>query len=275
MKKSINAWTVPGSFTFEETFACVSRAGFDGIELNVDERGHSAHSLYIGMPASEISAIADLSKKYNLPVSGISTSQWGRNPIGAVEPELRAKGFELLRCQVDLANAFGADGILIVPGGIGEGLSIKAAYDSAKETFRSWKSYIEDQNVMIGVENVWNNFFISPFDMASFLDELSIKNLGAYFDVGNVAIFARPEHWIEILGSRIQKIHIKDFKKKGTNAGTFVNLLEGDVAWEKVVPALRKAGYDSYLTAELDTMEKSNDYMMDITNKALEHIISL
>ena len=275
MKKSINAWTVPDSFSFEETFACVSKAGFDGIELNVDEQSHSAHSLYIGMSKAEISAISDLSRKYNLPVSGISTSQWGKNPIGATDPELRKKGFELLRCQVDLANAFGCDGILIVPGGIGPDLSIKEAYDSAREAFRSWQTYIEDQNVKIGVENVWNNFFISPFDMASFLDDLSIKNLGAYFDVGNVAIFARPEHWIEILGSRIQKIHIKDFKKKGTNAGTFVNLLEGDIAWEKVMPALRKAGYDAYITAELDSMVKSNDYMMAITNMALEHILSL
>lgn len=275
MKKSINAWTIPDSYTFEETFACVAKAGFDGLELNVDGEGRSAHSLYLGMSDAEISSIADLSKKYALPVSGISTSLWGKNPIGAVEPEVRKQGFELLKGQVEFADKLGADGILIVPGGIGEDLSIKAAFDSAKESFREWKSYIEDQDVMIGIENVWNGFFLSPFDMAAFLDELSIKNLGAYFDVGNVEIFARPEHWIEILGSRIQKIHVKDFLKHGSNAGTFVNLLEGSINWSKVTPALRKAGYDSYLTAELGTMEAANDYMMDITCKALEHIISL
>jgi hexulose-6-phosphate isomerase len=275
MKKSINAWTIPDSFTFEETFACVAKAGFEGLELNVDAPGRSAHSLSLETTEAETAAILELSKKYNLPVSGISTSLWGQNPIGAVEPEKREQGFRLLKKQVGFAQAFGCDGILIVPGGVSDDLSIQAAWDSALETFRLWQGFIEDCGVKVGVENVWNNFFISPLDMARFLDELSIKNLGAYFDVGNVAIFSRPEHWIEILGSRIQKIHVKDFLKSGTNAGTFVNLLEGSIRWEKVTPALRKAGYDGYLTAELGTMDKSNDYMMMITERALAHIISL
>ena len=36
MKKSLNAWTVDGSLGMEAMFEAVSRAGFDGIELNVD-----------------------------------------------------------------------------------------------------------------------------------------------------------------------------------------------------------------------------------------------
>jgi hexulose-6-phosphate isomerase len=275
MKKSINAWTIPGSFTFEETFACVSKAGFDGIELNVDQAGNSAHSLTMEMTGADMASIKELSMKYNLPISGISTSMWGLNPIGAVDKSIREQGFALLKKQVAFAKAFGCDGILVVPGGVSDELSIKTAWESAQQTLKDWSGYIEDCGVMVGVENVWNNFFISPFDMARFLDELSIQNLGAYFDVGNVAIFSRPEHWIEILGSRIRKIHVKDFLKTGTNAGTFVNLLEGSVNWDKVVPALRKAGYDGYITAELGAMEKANGYMMHITERALTHIISL
>ena len=275
MKKSINAWTIPDSFTFEETFACVAKAGFDGLELNVDAPGHSAHSLSLETTEAETAAILELSKKYSLPVSGISTSLWGRNPIGAVEPELREKGFELLKKQVEFAQAFGCDGVLVVPGGVSETLSIQGAWDSAIETFRLWKPFIEDCGVKVGVENVWKYFFVSPFDMARFIDELSIKNLGAYFDVGNVAIVSNPEDWIEILGSRIQKIHVKDFNKTGSYSGSFVNLLEGTIDWAKVVSGLRKAGYDGYLTAELGAMEKANDYMMMITERALDHIISL
>ncbi|MGI6172999.1 MAG: sugar phosphate isomerase/epimerase family protein [Christensenellales bacterium] len=275
MKKSVNAWTIPDSFSFEECFACAKKAGFEGIELNVDAPGHQAHSLTLETTKDELSRIRALSEQYGVAVSGISTSLWGRNPIGAVDKEVRKQGFFLLQKQVEYCEALGADGVLIVPGGIGEDLSIKAAYESALETFREWKGFIEDQKVMIGVENVWNNFFISPMDMARFLDELSIRNLGAYFDVGNVMIFSRPEHWIEILGKRIQKIHVKDFLKSGMNAGTFVNLMEGSANWEKVVAALRWIGYDGYLTAELNAMPKANDYMMDITARALEHIISL
>ena len=93
--------------------------------------------------------------------------------------------------------------------------------------------------------------------------------------MGNVAIFSWPEYWIDILGSRIVKIHVKDFRKTGGNAGHFVNLLEGSIRWKKVVEALRAAGYDGYLTAELSAMPETPDYLYKITNAALAEIISM
>ena len=92
MKRSINAWTIPNPFTFEEAFACAAKAGFDGIELNVDAPGRSAHSLALDTDDSQLGEIAALSRKYGVNVSGISTSLWGSCPIGAVEPDLREKG---------------------------------------------------------------------------------------------------------------------------------------------------------------------------------------
>jgi sugar phosphate isomerase/epimerase len=45
---------------------------------------------------------------------------------------------------------------------------------------------------------------------------------------------------------------VKNFKRSGGlyQGGTWVDLGEGDACWEKVIPALRKAGFDGYLTAE-------------------------
>lgn len=56
---------------------------------------------------------------------------------------------------------------------------------------------------------------MSPFDMKAFIDGLGSPYIGAYFDVGNVVVTSAPEHWIEILGSRIFKIHVKDYKREG------------------------------------------------------------
>ena len=109
--------------------------------------------------------------------------------------------------------------------------------------------------------------------MARFIDTLDMKNLGAYFDVGNTMIFSQPEYWIEVLKARIVKIHIKDFKKSGWNAGHFVNLLEGDVRWARVIEALKTAGYDGYLTAELSAMPFAPEYLYRITADAMGIII--
>ena len=77
MKKSLNAWTVAEETGFEQMFKELKEAGFDGIELNVDKEGHSAHSLTLSTTAEELADIKKLSEKYDLPVISISTSLWG------------------------------------------------------------------------------------------------------------------------------------------------------------------------------------------------------
>ena len=59
MKTSINAWSVKGDTGFEEMFAQISAAGFDGIELNVDAPG-TAHGLYMDMTDGDLAAIREI-----------------------------------------------------------------------------------------------------------------------------------------------------------------------------------------------------------------------
>ena len=61
MKKSLNAWTVEGSASFEKMFEAVSRAGFEGIELNVDGPG-GAHALSMETTEADYAAIPALVK---------------------------------------------------------------------------------------------------------------------------------------------------------------------------------------------------------------------
>ena len=92
----------------------------------------------------------------------------------------------------------------------------------------------EDLGVSIAIENVWNKFLLSPLEMRDFIDHFDSENVGAYFDVGNVLLTGYPEQWIRILGPRIKRIHIKDFKNSiGTEDG-FVDLLEGDIDFEAI-----------------------------------------
>lgn len=274
MKKSINAWSVPENVGFETMFRQISHAGFDGIELNIDKAGSSAHSLSPETTAEQLGAVMELSRKYSLPVVSISTSLYG-DLLGSGDAGQRRRGQDLLRCQLRFAQALGADGILVVPGGIGASRSMARAFENSYASLNEIKGEIEASGVFVGLENVWNGFFLSPFDMKNFIDSFGTKSIGAYFDVGNVAVGSAPENWIEILGGRIGKVHVKDFARThGRYTGWFVNLLEGSICWKGVSTALAKAGYDGYLTAELGVMEQSPEYLYDITASALDAIIS-
>ncbi len=112
-----------------------------------------------------------------------------------------------------------------------------------------------DLKVKIAIENVWNNFLLSPMEAASFVDQFRSTYVGFYFDCGNVLVYGWPEQWIKILGRRLAKVHIKEFSRKiadkqGKGAGFGVKLLEGDVNWAKVMKALDDIGYEGWTTIE-------------------------
>ncbi len=249
MKRALNAWTVEGSLDMEQTFAAVAKAGFEGIELNVDAPG-AAHGLSMETTAADYAAIRELSKKYNLPVCSISTSLWG-GKMG--NKEQWKDGEALLYKQIEAARELGADGILTVPGGMGGALTLDGARKNSIAFMQAQKNEIEKLGIFVGLENVWNGFFLSPYDMASFIDTVDSPKIGAYLDAGNMLAFSIPEYWIEVLGSRIGKVHVKDYKRNGglNSGGTWQDITHGSADWKVMIPALRTAGYDGYLVGEV------------------------
>ena len=124
-------------------------------------------------------------------------------------------------------------------------------HDRASEALRQILPAAEQAGVALCIENVWNKFLLSPLEMRDFMDSFNSEMVGAYFDVGNVLLTGYPEHWIRILGRRIKRVHIKDFKRSVGTVEGFVDLLEGDVDFQAVQQALSDIGYDGYVTAEM------------------------
>ncbi len=275
MKKAINAWTIPQCVPFEDMFRQVSEAGFHAIELNIDAQDASCHSLTMDSGRELYDQINGLVQRYNLPVCSISTSLYG-GTLGSDDPTEQEYGKGVLRKQLECARALGADAILVVPGGISESVSIQKATQNSRHAISQMIGEIEGAKIAAGLENVWNGFFASPTDMAAFIDSFGSSYIRAYFDVGNVAAFSYPEYWIEILGPRICKVHVKDYLRTGGwHSGCWANLLQGSIRWDRVTASLRQAGYAGHLTAELPVLEQAPEYLYEMTSKALDHILYL
>ena len=107
---------------------------------------------------------------------------------------------------------------------------------------------------VIGIENVWNKFLLSPLELRDFIDRAKSEYVGSYFDVGNVLVTGYPEHWIEILGARIKAVHVKNFTREDCGGGLHGfgdDLMQGDIDWPALAMALRNIGYSGPLTAEI------------------------
>jgi len=113
-------------------------------------------------------------------------------------------------------------------------------------------SIIQDEDDLIELENVWNNFLLSPIEARRFLDEINHPLVGWYFDIGNIIRYGWPEHWIETLQSRIMKLHMKEYSREimlneGVGKGFGVELMEGDNNWPVVMKALNKIKEKKYM----------------------------
>jgi len=87
--------------------------------------------------------------------------------------------------------------------------------------------------------------------MRAFIDQFQSEWVGSYFDVGNTLATGYPEHWIEILGSRIARVHFKDYRRQVGSVNGFCDLLSGDVDWPGVMRALRSIKYTGWVAAEM------------------------
>ena len=97
----------------------------------------------------------------------------------------------------------------------------------------------------------------------------------AYFDVGNVLLFAYPDDWIRVLSEYISCVHVKDFSTKIGNITGFTYLLQGDVNWPRVMEAFKAVHYNGFIVAELGAYKFFPTKMISDTGAALAKILSL
>lgn len=258
MKKSINAWSLAKELTFEQCFICAKEAGFDGIEFNVDAPG-GGHGLTMDITDAELADIRALSERYELPVVSISSALFG-GKLGGAAPEDGEHAKNVIRKQLQCAKALGAGAVLVVPGADLKTNRWSDMRQNAIRTLQEIAPEVEASGIMVGLENIWNGFFMSPFDMRSFIEQVGSPSIRAYFDVGNVAAFSYPERWIEVLSDLICRVHVKGWRSNGLNqGGAWSDLLDGTIDWAKVMKAFEEIGFDGYLTAEVFPLHAYED----------------
>lgn len=278
MKKSINLWSFPAGYTIEQCFDKAVTAGFRAVEPNIGLDGElSAES-----SDNQILAVKRMAQDKGIELTSLSTGAYWSLPPTHDDRAIRQKATDFIKRQLEAAALLGVGAILVVPGLVGAEfipgspvIQYDVAYDRALEFVSAAAAHAKACGVVIGVENVWNKLLLSPMEMRDFVDKCASPWVKAYFDIGNVLLYGYPEHWIRVLGTRIVRVHIKDFKKSVGNINGFTSLLSGDVDFPEVVKALKEVGYDSYVTAEIGAYSKYPDQAIDDTSAALDRILSM
>jgi L-ribulose-5-phosphate 3-epimerase len=96
------------------------------------------------------------------------------------------------------------------------------------------------------------------------VDEFSSRWVQAWFDVGNVVLYGYPQDWIRTLGTRISRLHLKDFKM-GKGSFSWENLGDGDIDWAAVRQALKQVGFRGAAICELPGGDEA--YLRNISQR--------
>lgn len=240
IKKGIMYATVGVKGSVLEKFQAVKEAGFDGVEP---------------MSHMDQEEVVKALEATGLKAGSVCCSTHWHETLTDPNPAVRERGVEGLKQALRDAKRYGAPAVLLVPGVVNKQTSYADAYKRSQEEIRKALPLAEELQVKIAIENVWNQFLLSPLEAARYVDELNSPWVGWHFDVGNVINYGWPEQWIRILGKRIQTLHIKEFSrerrdKEGLWKGFDVQLTKGDDDWPAVMKALDEIGFSGWAIAE-------------------------
>jgi len=245
LKKSLGLGMIKKGTSLTDKFKIARELGFDGVELNspVDYT---------------MSEILEAKSKTGIELPTVVNKDHWSSPLSDPDPAVRKKCIDSIAKSLQEVKEMGGDTVLVVPGVVNEKVSYEQAYITSQQAIRELIPYAEKTGMQIALENVWNNFLLSPVEAKRYIDEINHPLVGWYFDIGNVLRYGWPEHWIKTLHSRIMKLHIKEFSRelmnsKGLWEGFKVDLLKGDNNWPVVMKAIREINHQGgWLTAEVN-----------------------
>ena len=151
-----------------------------------------------------------------------------------------------------------------------------AAHNHATDTSVEWVKRLiplaEKSKVVIALENVSNNLWVTPEIFRHFVQSFQSPWVKAYYDIGNHVRFAPPEKWILTLNTLIAKIHVKDYlldPADPAGMGKSVNIREGSVRWPVLRQALEAINYNGWMT-----IESNGDIPFEERNRRLDLILA-
>ncbi len=253
--KAVLISMLPKDLSYAERFALARDAGFDAVEMQTVAQADEAHQ------------IREASKTAGLRIHSVMNADHWRFPLSSADRDVVGRSAAGMETSLRNAALWGADTVLLVPAVVDQSTSYGDAWRRSQQVIRErLLPLAKNLGVIVAVEEVWNKFLLSPLEFARYVDEFDSPWLKAYFDVGNVVFYGYPQDWIRTLGSRIVKVHLKDFRLDRPNGRfTWTNLGEGDIDWPTVGRAFADVGYRGVFTTELSQGDAA--YLKDVSGR--------
>jgi len=244
---------MPNGLTWAEKLTKAKEAGFDFIEISIDET--DARRARLDWSDAEIYALRRLSEELEMPLHSMCLSAHRKFPFGSMDEAIRAESFVIMDKAIALAYKLGIRCIQMA----GYDVYYEPQSDQTHLRFidgmqRATKM-AERAGIMLGVEIMDTPYLNSLSKFEVLKREIPSPFFMAYPDVGNISGWNYDVCTELALGQdHIVQLHLKDtLRVSSTCKGQFRDLVigEGEVDFFAIFKTLKSIRYAAPLVIEM------------------------
>lgn len=252
--------SMPDDLTWLQKYDAAFSAGYDFIEISIDESDARIARLY---DPSEIEILKTLQANHPVKIRSLCLSAHRTYALGSMNDALRNKGMDIFYRAIDFASVLGINLIQLA--------GYDVYYD--KSTFETEARFIEflakgiayasELGVLCAFETMETDFMNTVSKAMKYVTLINSPYLGVYPDVGNLtnaALSSQKDftHDLSLGRGKIVAAHLKE-----TEPGVFRNMEfgEGHVDFKAVTSALwhlgvRRFGVEFWYNEKTDYNER-------------------
>ena len=244
-------------YPFEEAATRIASFGYDGLELMADV----PHAWPAGLLAGPKKAIREAMESNGLAFSNVNAFMMNaindhRQPYwypSFIEPDedYRRVRIDHTRRALSLCAELGAPHITTEPGGpIAPGQTRKQAIDLFVEVLKPLAEHAEKVGVGLLIEPEPGLLIETTDEYLEVADRVNAPSIGLNFDVGHAFCMSEdlPKQ-IAKMAKHTRHYHLEDIAPTRVHHHMIPGL--GAIDFREVLDAIRKTGYDGWLTVEL------------------------
>jgi L-ribulose-5-phosphate 3-epimerase len=247
---------IPSWLSWEEKLSIARQAGYDFVEISVDESDDKLGRLY--WSNEQICEVKEAINRTGVPILTMCLSGNRKYTIGSEDPELRARGVEIIKRAIELSVKLGIRIVQLASYdeyyNVRNEQTEKLFFDSLKEVV----GFASLHAVTLAFENMDTDFINSIQKAMCFVKKINSPWLQVYPDIGNLTAqgFSTEEIKRDFFSGagHITAIHLKDAQIGEIRR---VPYGEGIVDFVSLFAVLQNLGFNGLFVAEMWSDEKS------------------
>lgn len=238
---------LPPKTSWDERLDMVASAGYDFIEMSIDESEERLARL--NWPVSERVSLRRAISNSGVPIFTMCLSAHRKFPLGSADEVIRIQALAIFQQAIDLALDLGVKIIQVMGYDVFYEPSTKTTQKRFLEGLYKGAHWASASGVMLALENVDVEFIDSVEKAMQFVEAVNSPWFNIYPDMGNlVAAWYDPVIQLPLARGHLVGIHVKD-ATPGVYRG--VPFGQGNVSFKDVFGVLAEIGFWGPLAVEM------------------------